>query len=88
MCAGLLGFLGSIAPGAAASSFAPSTSSGFGLSSMPSSGAAAAPASFLTGGQASSAFPALKLPGADGKDRQESSAPAAQVLFDLQHTSP
>ena len=88
MCADLLGFLGSIAPGAAASGFAPSTSSGFGLSSMPSSGAAAAAPSFLTGGQGSSAFPALKLPSADGNAAQENDASAAQVLFTLQCTSP
>ena len=88
MCAGLLSFLGSIAPGSAASGFAPSTSSGFGLSSMPSSGTAAVPASFLTGGQGSSAFPALKLPSADGKAAQGSSAPAAQVHFSLQCIPP
>ena len=60
--AGLLGFQGTITPGAGPSAFAPSTSSGFSLGAMAAAGSAAGPGS--------TAFPAFILPAADGLKSQ------------------
>ena len=60
--AGLLGFLGTITPGAGPSGFAPSTSSGFSLGAVAAAGSAAGPGSM--------AFPAFTLPAEDGLKSQ------------------